>query len=274
MEARDTMNEDALSEAYAAEVAERTASTEEELRSRIAHRLVIMGEMTAGIVHDFRNVLTVIQSGLNLAQHAASAEDRERYLAAAHEGLSRGKRLTDRLLDFAKQGPGTAQTANPNELLRRMETFLSYCVGPHVEIVFDLAPGIPPCILDAGRFNAAVLNLAVNARDAMPEGGVLAIATSVVSTQRGPADPSAENHVCVRIGDSGRGMRPDVLARVFDPFFTTKGESGTGLGLPQVKSFMEKVGGRVAVSSEVGKGTTVSLFFRASETPVVLSSVA
>jgi signal transduction histidine kinase len=122
-------------------------------------------------------------------------------------------------------------------------------------VILELAPDLPKCLVDPPQFNAAILNLVVNARDAMPAGGTIRIATSAVVRRQN------RNYVRVRISDDGAGMPPDVRKRIFDPYFTTKGESGTGLGIPQVQALMRQVGGYLTVNSKVGKGTSFDLFF-------------
>jgi signal transduction histidine kinase len=225
---------------------------------RAAQTITALGEMTRGIAHDFRNVLCMLTSGLNIAE--ASTDDPAKLklaLAAMQEGIARGLRVTNRLLDFARQQELKPGTDDINSLLAAMKTFLSYGAGPGIRVVLDLAPGLPDCLVDPPQLNAAILNLIVNARDAMPGGGVIRISTALV--HRG----SGERHeyVRVRVRDNGMGMPADVLARIFDPFFTTKGDSGTGLGVPQVQALMRQVHGDVTVRSTPGKGTAFDLFF-------------
>jgi signal transduction histidine kinase len=143
-----------------------------------------------------------------------------------------------------------------NELLRNLELPLRYSAGPGIRIVLKLASDIPKCFIDPSQFDTAILNLVVNARDAMPNGGELQISTdrwAVETAISGSAAPSI--YVRVRVKDSGPGMPAEVLRKVFDPFFTTKGEKGTGLGLPR-QAFMRLIGGHVGVTSERGRGTT------------------
>ena len=236
-------------------------------RSRQAtQRITALGEMAGGIAHDFRNILTVIESSLSLAERNPGDAETFRFcLAAAHEGVGRGLKLTSRLLAFAKQQELEPRAENANALLRNLEMFLHYGAGPGIRIRFDLAPDLPKCLIDPPQFNAAILNLVVNARDAMPGGGVIEIGTGIVAA--GVPDPAAAPgpRVRVRVKDQGDGMSAEVVQRIFDPYFTTKGETGTGLGLPQVCAFMSRVGGRVRVASQVGGGTTFDLLFPALE---------
>jgi signal transduction histidine kinase len=218
--------------------------------------------MTGNIAHDFRNILAVIDSGLRLAERnsddpkAASA-----FIAGAREGVARGLMLTSQLLSFAKQREFQARAADANELLKALELFLRYGAGSEVRVVLDLSTDIPKCLIDPSQFNAAILNLVINARDAMPEGGVVRISTAPWVVQSSVSDVTPGNYVRVQVRDNGVGMPDQVLQSIFQPFFTTKGERGTGLGVPQVGAFMRQIGGQVCVSSGVGRGTTFDLFF-------------
>ena len=222
-------------------------------RERAAQRLASLGEMTGGIVHDFRNILAVIESGLRLAEkHSEEPEKASVFIAGVHDGIDRGLKLTSQLLTFARQRKFEAREEDANELLRQLELFLRYGAGPRIHIVFELAPDIPNCLLDPSQFNAAILNLVVNARDAMPNGGELQISTARWQVRTKTQDlPVPGIYVRVRVKDRGQGMPPETLKRIFDPFFTTKGELGTGLGLPQVCAFMRLIGGHVSVASEL-----------------------
>ncbi|HEU5481745.1 MAG TPA: ATP-binding protein [Sphingomicrobium sp.] len=221
--------------------------------------------MTRGIAHDFRNVLCMLTSGVNIAE--ASADDPAKLrlaLAAMREGVARGLKMTNRLLDFARQQELKPGAENINALLAALETFLSYGAGPGIRLVLELAPELPRCVVDPPQLNAAILNLIVNARDAMPDGGVIRISTAVAHPKR---RGGAQDYVRVRVRDNGAGMPADVLAKVFDPFFTTKGAGGTGLGIPQVQAFMDKLGGYLTVHSTVGEGSAFDLFFPVEEKP-------
>jgi signal transduction histidine kinase len=150
-----------------------------------------------------------------------------------------------------------------------LEVFLKYGAGPSARIVLDLSPRIPECLVDPSQFAAAILNLVINARDAMPHGGVIQIGTARYEPAepiRGSGGPNV--YVRVRVQDNGLGMSGPVVEKIFEPFFTTKGEKGTGLGVPQVCAFMRNVGGRVSVASELGRGTTFDLLFPAIEDQV------
>jgi signal transduction histidine kinase len=246
------------------ELAKRSAA---EQRVRATQRISALGEMTGGIAHDFRNILTVIRSGLRLAERNLQCPDTLRAcIAGAREGVDRGLQLTSQLLDFAKQQELEPRPGDANELLRNLELLLRYSAGPDVRIVLELASDIPECLIDPPQFNAAVLNLVVNARDAMPDGGEVRISTGRPESKNsacGPPSPGA--YVRVRVKDSGQGMPAEVLQQIFDPLFTTKGAKGTGLGLPQVCAFMRLIGGYIDVASEPGIGTTIDLLFPSAQ---------
>jgi signal transduction histidine kinase len=215
--------------------------------------------MTKGIAHDFRNILCIVASGLRLAErNAGSPEKLKSALLAIQQGVERGGRMTSRLLSFAGQQELIADPEDVNTLLRKLEAFLKYGAGSGIRIDLPLGADLPTCLVDPPRFNAAILNLVVNARDAMPDGGVIRISTAAV---RGTDHGRPRDYVRVRVRDHGVGMSPDVLERIFDPYFTTKGDGGTGLGVPQVQALMEEADGFVRVESIVGQGTSFDLFF-------------
>jgi signal transduction histidine kinase len=238
-----------------------------EQRAYASQRLAALGEMTGGIAHDFRNLLAAIESGLRLAEKSSEQPEKMRaYLAAARQGINRGVKLTSQLLAFAKQQELEARAADVNELLRKLELLLKYSAGPGIRIVLKLASDIPNCLIDPSQFDAAVLNLVVNARDAMPHGGEIWISTErwvAETAMSGSPAPGAYVRVCVK--DSGQGIPAEVVRKVFDPFFTTKGEKGNGLGLPHVYAFMRRLGGHISVTSEWGRGTTFDLLFPSVE---------
>jgi signal transduction histidine kinase len=237
--------------------------SEEEQRFEIMRRFAALGEMAGGIVHDFRNVLAVVESGLKLAERNAGEPDTVRAsIAGAREGLDHGLNLTSQLLAFAKLPTLNPQSEDANKLLSGLERLLSYAAGPGVRMVLHLAPSLPKCRIEPSQFSAAVLNLVLNARDAMPNGGEVRVSTErwEVGTASFEA-PAPGAYVRVRVTDNGQGMSPVIAQRIFDPFFTTKGDRGTGLGLSQVCAFMRFVGGYVGVVSEPGLGTSFDLLF-------------
>jgi signal transduction histidine kinase len=184
-------------------------------------------------------------------------------------------RLTSQLLSFARQGEIETRAADANALLRNLELFLQYGAGSSVRIVLDLSPTLPKCRVDPSQFAAAILNLVINARDAMPQGGEVRISTARCHVK--PAASESEGtgtYVRVRVEDDGSGMPEEVVQRIFEPFFTTKGNKGTGLGIPQVSAFMSHVGGQVRVASEQGRGTTFDLLFPAVRPETVVDMAA
>jgi signal transduction histidine kinase len=217
--------------------------------------------MTGGIVHDLRNILTVIESGLKLSDKHCEQPDKVRgFIAGAREGVDRGLKLTSQLLTFAKQGEIEPHPTNVNELLRTLELFLQYSAGSETRIILQLAPVIPQCLIEPAQFSAAVLNLVINARDAMPRGGKIEIATDRWEAQPANSDgPRPGGYVHFRIKDNGHGLAAEVYQHLFDPLFTTKGENGTGLGLAQVHEFIRRMHGYVTVNTETGIGTQIGL---------------
>lgn len=233
--------------------------------ARAQQRITTLGEMTVGIAHDFRNILAMIGSGLSLAERSqARGEAFDAYLLAAREGVERGARLTARLLAFAKPQRPHRGARDINDLIRELAVFVRYSAGPGNRIVLDLAEKLPLCRVDPSSFSAALLNLVVNARDAMPERGEIRISTHAFQPEaRGSL--RADGFVLMRVSDTGEGMSAETVDRIFDPFFTTKGDTGTGLGVPQVQAFMQFVGGQVQVRSKPGVGTTFDLLFPAAD---------
>jgi signal transduction histidine kinase len=239
--------------------------TSSELSARAAQRLSALGEMTAGIAHDFRNMLSVIDAGLRLAESNSGNPDKVRaFIAGAREAVTRGSKLTSGLLTFAQQGVIQTCVADANLLLRELAPFLKYGAGPSVRVILDLSPNIPKCPMDSSQFAAAVLNLVVNARDAMPSGGEVRIYTTQCRMNQASSKAGdSQVYVRVRVQDNGPGMPDHVVQRVFEPFFTTKGEKGTGLGIPHVHALMRQLGGHIDITSQQGRGTTVDLCFPA-----------
>lgn len=227
------------------------------------YRLATVGEMTGGIVHDFRNLLGVIASSLRLAEGKVDEPDKVRaYIAAAREAIRRGGELTSQLLTFAKHQELDAHIGDLNEVLLTFAPFLRYGAGTDIRVKFELEPDIPDCLVDSALFDVAILNLVVNARDAMPKGGEIRIVTERSDQTKATASAPARG-ACVRLRviDNGHGMSEEVLRKAFDPFFTTKGEVGTGIGLSQVRAYMQMVGGHIQITSAPGHGTTVELLF-------------
>jgi len=236
-------------------------------RERAMHRLASLGEMTGGIAHDFRNVLALIDSGLRLAERNADQPESVRaYIAAAREGINRGVGLTSHLLAFANHRELDIRARDLNELVNSFKPFLTYGAGTEIRVRLNLGSDIPSCLIDSSLFDAAVLNLVLNARDSMPSGGEIWIITDrFVQMDAAIGEPAPGTYARLRVKDHGCGMTSEILQKVLTPFFTTKGENGTGMGLAQVHAFMRIIGGHLRISSERETGTTVDLLFPSSE---------
>ncbi|MBU6507307.1 MAG: response regulator [Alphaproteobacteria bacterium] len=252
----------------AAEV-ERRAELEEQYRQ--AQKMEAIGQLTGGVAHDFNNLLTVILGSLERLQQQIVAEPARRLIQAAMRGAERGARLTQSLLSFARRQSLRPETVNINRVIKEFGELLRGAAGDRVQIQFLLNPTVDPCRVDPAQFQTALLNLVVNARDAMPEGGgrVSIETDTVVLDASSEADVAAGRYVRVAVNDTGCGMAPEVLERAFEPFYTTKEVGkGSGLGLSQVYGFVKQSGGHIELSSEFGIGTTVRLYLpRADDVP-------
>jgi len=231
-----------------------------------SQKMEAIGQLTGGLAHDFNNLLAVIVSGLDLMALQPQHAGMSRVLDSMQRAASRGASLTQQLLSFARKQPLQPDTHDVNELIRGFMTVLRRAAGPVAELVFRLAPDLHAALIDEARFESALLNLVINARDAMPADGVITIATeNLVPAMPRPAGLPPGDMVRVSVIDTGSGMPPEVAQRAFDPFFTTK-EAGTssGLGLSQVYGFARQSGGDVTIDSKPGKGTTVTLYLPVS----------
>jgi len=220
-----------------------------------AQKMEALGGLSSGIAHDFNNLLTVVLGNLDLLRRAPE-ERRARLIDNAMQAVEQGRRLTQQLLAFGRRHVHQPEVVDVNRLILGMDDMLKQSLRGDIRIVFDLAEGLWPVEVDPSQLQIALINLAVNARDAMPKGGQFRIRTENVSTSGG----EHSRCVAIAVSDSGQGMPPDVLARAFEPFFSTKEVGkGTGLGLPQVYSFAQQSDGSVQVTSEVGHGTTFTI---------------
>jgi PAS domain S-box-containing protein len=238
--------------------------TEDALRQ--AQKMEAIGQLTGGIAHDFNNLLTVIVGGLDMMVRRPDQPERVVRLAeAAMTAARRGEQLTQQLLAYSRRQLLHPQTLNPNRILLNFKQLAERAAGEAIVLEFDLDPAVDPIRIDPAQFESAVLNLIVNARDAMPRGGKIKVATC--SVHRGTEAVTGGSlapgpYVVVSITDEGMGMDSQTLARVFEPFFTTKEVGkGSGLGLAQVYGFARSAGGDVSIDSKVGIGTTVDLYF-------------
>jgi len=231
------------------------------------HKMEAIGQLTGGIAHDFNNMLAVIISATNLAQRRlkAGVADIGQFLDAAADAARRAADLTQRLLAFSRQQPLSPQAVDVNRLVAGMSELLHRTLGEAVRLETVLAGGLWRTHADPSPLENAILNLAVNARDAMPEGGKITVETANAwlddAYARGNPGADAGQYVMIAVTDTGTGMPPDVVAKAFDPFFTTKGTGkGTGLGLSQVHGFVKQSGGHIKIYSEPGEGTTVKIY--------------
>ncbi|VVM96160.1 PAS domain-containing sensor histidine kinase [Pseudomonas fluorescens] len=235
---------------------------------RHAQKMEAVGQLTGGIAHDFNNMLTGIIGSLDLMQRYIAegrASEIGRFTEAAVSSANRAAALTHRLLAFSRRQSLNRTPLNPNELIRSLEDLLSRTKGDHIELKLQLAEDIWRVNTDVSQLENALLNLVINARDAMPEGGELQIETANVyldGSDITTLEPvNAGDYVMIAVSDNGTGMTPSVLAKAFDPFFTTKPiGQGTGLGLSMIYGFAQQSGGHVSLFSLPGRGTSVRLY--------------
>ncbi|HEY1606975.1 MAG TPA: PAS domain S-box protein [Allosphingosinicella sp.] len=244
-----------------AEVGERLRA-EEALRQ--AQKMEAVGQLTGGIAHDFNNLLTPVMGGLELIMAKLDDPRLRRIAEAALESARRGAKLTGQLLAFSRIQRISMAPVDVNRVIEHMQSLLRHTIGRAVRIRTRLDPEAGHGLCDANQLENAVLNLAINARDAMPDGGTLTIATDRV-TLEAAADHEAGTYVRIAVRDTGQGMNADVLARATEPFFSTKPlGKGTGLGLAQVYGIAQQSGGTLRIRSEVGKGTVVEMLLPAA----------
>jgi signal transduction histidine kinase/ActR/RegA family two-component response regulator len=238
-----------------------------EAQIRQMQKMESIGQLTGGIAHDFNNMLAIVIGSLDLAKRRlrGDPEKLERCIVNAYEGAERAASLTARLLAFSRQQPLAPLTLDVNKLVAGMSDLLRRTMGEQYMVETVLAGGLWRTFVDPGQLENALLNLAVNARDAMPNGGRMTIETANAHLDdeyaRSREEVIAGQYVMISVSDEGGGMTPDVIARAFDPFFTTKPVGrGTGLGLSQIYGFMKQTGGHASIYSEIGQGTTVKLY--------------
>nr|WP_294846835.1 PAS domain-containing sensor histidine kinase [uncultured Sphingomonas sp.] len=255
------------------QVEERTAdlvATQDQLRQ--AQKMEALGQLTGGIAHDFNNLLTVVVGGLDLIAKRVDDERLLRYARNALAAAERGARLTAQLLAFSRVQRLEVVPVYVAPLIDEMRPLLRNVLGPGIDKKIDLDPHLMPVMADPTQLEVAVLNLAINARDAMPDGGTLTI-SSRRRRIRGDAELEDGDYVELSIADTGSGMPPEVVTRAFEPFFTTKDVGkGTGLGLSMVYGMARQSGGTARIESRDGKGTTVKLFFRRARQDGVVPS--
>ncbi len=237
---------------------------------RQSQKMEAIGVLAGGVAHDFNNLLTVISCSTELLQGMVDEGDpRAELLGEVATAAERGAALTRQLLLFSRARVVTPTVLEPNQLLRGIEKMLRRLIGEDVQLVTRLDPGAAPVLIDAGQLEQVVLNLAVNARDAMPRGGTLTIVTRPVTLDDAAAsrhpDARPGRHTCIEVTDTGTGMTPEIMARIFEPFFTTKGVGkGTGLGLATAFGIVRTAGGHIQVVSAPGAGTTFTIYLPAT----------
>jgi signal transduction histidine kinase/ActR/RegA family two-component response regulator len=242
-----------------------TDRTQEQLRQ--AQKMQVLGQLTGGIAHDFNNLLAIIQGSAELLQRPEMSEEkRSRFTSAIIDATTRGSLLTGQLLAFARRQPLKPEVLDINQRIRAMLEMTQPTLGPNIILKTHLEKALLPVDVDPGQFEAALLNILVNARDAMPDGGEITIRTrNVIGEEAG----ERERAVIVSVEDNGCGIEPAKLEQVFEPFFTTKTVGkGTGLGLSQVYGFAAQSGGEARITSEVGKGTVLTILLPASDKPL------
>ncbi len=276
-----------MSQELEARVRERTAELETEAARRVeaearlhqAQKMEAVGNLTGGIAHDFSNILQVIMGNLEItrialqrgsafeAGGATAREMIERATATAERSAQSAKQLIQRLLAFGRQQPLAPTVVDLNTLVEGMADMMDRALGDTIRMQTRLAAHVPPLMADRNQLESALLNLVVNARDAMPHGGELVVATGDVELRDACTDDLAPGHYALlTVQDTGDGIAAEHLQRVFEPFFTTKGVGkGSGLGLSMVYGFVEQSGGQVRIQSTVGEGTTVRLFLPAAQ---------
>lgn len=258
---------DALKLAYNELIEETTRRGSLEAQLRQSQKLEALGQLAGGIAHDFNNMLGVIVASLNIMRRKLQRGEpgADQLIDSALDGAERAAGLVRRLLAFSRIQPLKPEPIDANALVGGMSTILHRALGSHVQLATVLADGLWLTKVDANELESAILNLAVNARDAMPTGGQLTIETSNAELDDAYVEENPEArpgaYVMIAVSDTGEGMPPEVIAKAFDPFFTTKpAGKGTGLGLSQAHGFVRQSGGHIKIYSEIGYGTCIKLY--------------
>jgi signal transduction histidine kinase len=239
---------------------------------RQSQKLEAMGQLTGGVAHDFNNLLTPIMGSLDLLHRKGLGDERERRLiAGALESADRARALVQRLLAFARRQPLEPQPIDVAALLVEIGPLIGTTLGPRIALTIDAPDPLPPAFADRNQIEMALLNLAVNARDAMADGGRLTISAASEDVAQGHAELVAGHYVRITVADTGTGMDEETRRRAIEPFYSTKTESGgTGLGLSMVHGLMHQLGGAMALDSMPGAGTDVALWLPVSARPLVV----
>jgi PAS domain S-box-containing protein len=270
-----------LTETLEARVREEITGRETaQTRAAQAERLQALGQLAGGIAHDFNNVLQAVMGALRLIErHPGDQDGIHRLAQLAGGAVERGISITRRLLTLGQRGDLTAETLDVSEVLHELREILTHTLGATIEVRLRLQPGLRPMLADRGQLETVLVNLATNARDAMPKGGELMLSAEHETVTSGPARHSAGlapgRYIRLRVADGGEGMDTATLARAREPFFTTKRSgSGTGLGLAMAQGFAEQSGGALAIESKPGSGTTVTLWLPEAVSETVPDTVA
>lgn len=246
----------------------------EQMHKQLAEsqKLDALGQLTGGVAHDFNNLLMIISGSLHTLKKAVGDDAKcQRALSAIEGATRRGASLTSQLLTFARRQSVNPQAVDVAERIDGVREVLDAAVGSAVRLKFDIGRGVWPVMVDITEFETALVNLVINARDAMLGGGVITISARN-ETFAGEADTGG--YVAISVADTGTGIAPDVLGKIFDPFFTTKPiGKGTGLGLSQVHGFAHQAGGTVQVASELGKGTSITMLLPRKNAPPAAEDV-
>jgi PAS domain S-box-containing protein len=259
---------------YTGFIRDLTARVKLEQELRQAQKMEAIGQLTGGIAHDFNNLLAVISGNLEMLERRLSDEDQRDLLREAQEAAQLGAELSKRLLAFGRRQSLQPRATDLSTLVAGLADLLRRTLGQTITVTTRLAPNLPLIMVDPGQVENALLNLAVNARDAMPKGGRLVIETearrTAVEQQNHYGDLPPGSYVILAVTDNGTGMAPEIRDRAFEPFFTTKGPgAGSGLGLSMVYGFVKQSGGHVQIYSEEGHGTTVRLYLPAQSEAVL-----
>jgi PAS domain S-box-containing protein len=223
-----------------------------------SQKLDALGQLTGGVAHDFNNLLMILSGNIHTLKKLAGDDPKgQRAIQSIEAAAQRGASLTSQLLSFARRQRVNPEPVDVSSHINSVRQVLDTGLGGTVTLVVEAEPGLWPVTVDTAEFDTALVNLVINARDAMPDGGVVTIKAKNITLHE---EPHKGDHVAITIADNGTGIPPDVVGRVFDPFFTTKPVGkGTGLGLSQVHGFAHQAGGTVNLSSELGKGTIITI---------------
>ena len=252
-----------LSHSHARLKAEIESREKAEAALRQSQKMEAMGQLTGGVAHDFNNLLMVASGGLELLERTSDPEKRKRLNSGIRQAVDRGAKLTQQLLTFARRSPLNPEVVDLADRIHGMDTLLDRSLREDVGLQLDLPADLWPIEVDASQLEVAILNMALNARDAMPDGG-----TITISAYNQPQE-DGQDRVVLTIADTGTGIAADQIAQIFEPFFTTKGVGqGTGLGLSQVYGFAQSSGGDIQAENEAGRGTVMRLLLPRTTKPL------